>query len=497
LSALPERLPAEQAEAHLRAVVETAHDGIIALDQTGHITLFNRSAERIFGGHADDVVGRPMTSLLSPADHDRYQTALDRFRHPGGSDVDGRTMQMTGLRGDGAEFPLDLSLSSWRAGPQLFFTAIVRDATERMQVDRQLRESETRCRVLIDQVTDYAIFMLDPAGHVITWNLGAERIKGYRRSEILGKHISVFYTAEDLAQKRPATLLRSALTQGSVQDVGWRVRKDGTRFWADVTLTPLYDEAGELQGFSNVTRDATSRWLAEEQARRHAIDLALANRELESFSYSVSHDLRAPLRAIDGFARILQDTAASKLDARDMRYLGRIRTSSQQMGQLIDDLLNLAHISRSHLRRERVDLSAMAEEVADEMQARQPQRAVEFAIAPGLFAHGDVSLLRTVMHNLIENAWKFTSKHPRARIEVGSRFERGGYVYYVRDDGAGFDMAYAAKLFGAFQRLHDADEFDGTGIGLATVQRIVHHHGGRVWAEGEVERGATFYFTLG
>jgi light-regulated signal transduction histidine kinase (bacteriophytochrome) len=291
--------------------------------------------------------------------------------------------------------------------------------------------------------------------------------------------------------------MRTALAQGSAQDVGWRVRKDGTRFWADVTLTPLYDEAGTLQGFSKVTRDATPRWLAEEQARRHAIDLALANRELESFSYSVSHDLRAPLRAIDGFAKILRETASARLDARDIRYLDRIRTSSQQMGRLIDDLLNLAHISRSHIRRERVDLVAVAEEIADELQVRQPDRDVEFVIAPGLYAHGDATLLRTVLHNLIENAWKFSSKHPRARIEVGSRFERGGYVYFVRDDGAGFDMAYAAKLFGAFQRLHDADEFEGTGIGLATVQRIVHHHGGRVWAEGEVERGATFYFTLG
>jgi PAS domain S-box-containing protein len=491
------RLQAEHVETHWRVLIETAHDGIISADRDGRITLFNRAAERMFGWPAEEMLGRPLTSLLPSAERERYESGLERLRDADASEMIGHTLEVTGRRHDGSEFPMELSLSTWRAGRDVCLTVVVRDTTDRRRLDAMLRESEERCRVLIDQVTDYAIFMLDPEGHVLTWNLGAERIKGYTRDEIVGQHFSVFYTPEDVAHKRPATLLRTAQSQGSGQDVGWRVRKDGTRFWADVTLSPLHDDTGALKGFSEVTRDATPRWLAEEQARRHAIDLALANRELESFSYSVSHDLRAPLRAIDGFAKMLVDTAGARLDPRQVRYLERIRKSSQQMGQLIDDLLNLAHISRSHIRRERIDLTAMAEDIADELGGRDPGRDVEFAIAPGLVAHGDASLLRTVMLNLLENAWKFSSRHATARIEVGSRFERGGYVYFVRDDGAGFDMAYAAKLFGAFQRLHDADEFEGTGIGLATVQRIVQHHGGRVWAEGEVERGATFYFTLG
>jgi PAS domain S-box-containing protein len=494
---MSDRLHAERVDAHLHALIETAHDGIVTADESGRITLFNHAAERMFGWSADDVIGRPLTTLMHGEYHDLDREGLERLRMAETSEVISQTMELQGQRKDGSDFPMEMSLSSWHAGDEVFFTAIIRDITERLEMSRLLRESEVRTRVQIDQVTDYAIFMLDTSGLVTSWNMGAERIIGYTREEILGRHMSVFYTPEELSHNRPTTLTRAAVTQGSVQDVGWRVRKDGTRFWADVTLTALYDDAGNLCGFSKVTRDATSRWLAEEQARRHALDLAVANRELESFSYSVSHDLRTPLRAIDGFARILLETSAAHLDARDLRYLDRIRKSSQQMGQLIDDLLNLAHISRSHLRRERLDLSALAEEIADDLRARQPDRHVEFAIAPDLIAHGDSGLLRTVMLNLMQNAWKFSSKHPSARIEVGSRYERGGYVYFVRDNGAGFDMAYSAKLFGAFQRLHDADEFEGTGIGLATVQRIIHHHGGRVWAEGEVERGATFYFTVG
>jgi signal transduction histidine kinase len=245
-----------------------------------------------------------------------------------------------------------------------------------------------------------------------------------------------------------------------------------------------------------------SRTLAEyatkdlEDANR---ELEGANRELEAFSYSVSHDLRAPLRTIDGFSQILQEDFEEVLDEEGLDYLGRVRAASAHMATLIDDLLDLSRVGRRPLRRESVDLTRLAVEIIEELRVSQPERNVEFVVEKDINAYGDVSLLKVALENLLGNAWKFTQREPRARIEFGADRNPGTLapVYYVRDNGAGFDQTYADKLFGAFQRLHGQDEFEGTGIGLATVARIIHRHGGRVWAEGEVGKGATFHFTLG
>ena len=248
-------------------------------------------------------------------------------------------------------------------------------------------------------------------------------------------------------------------------------------------------------GYLLVRRELALRRSAEARllvAKHEAEDVG---RELESFSYSIAHDLRAPLRAIDGFAQALLEDNERDLDATGKDHLRRIRAASQRMGTLIDDLLSLARITRSELVREDVDLSALARSVLDDLRAAEPARDVADVVAPGLAARGDRRLLRVALENLLGNAWKYTSKKPRARIE----FSPAGaepHAFVVRDDGAGFDMAYADRLFGSFQRLHTQDEFPGTGIGLATVQRIVHRHGGRVWAEGRVGEGASFSFTL-
>jgi signal transduction histidine kinase len=230
-------------------------------------------------------------------------------------------------------------------------------------------------------------------------------------------------------------------------------------------------------------------------------ELASANRELEAFSYSVSHDLRAPLRSIDGFSQILLEDYAERFDREGRDYLMRVRAASEHMGNLIDDLLDLSRVSRGPLRRELVDLSVMADRIVQQLRKAESERQVDFVAESGVLAYGDASLLAVALENLLGNAWKFTSGTQEARIEFGASEGTGpgllATVYYVRDNGAGFDMAYADKLFGAFQRLHSTEEFEGTGIGLATVARIVHRHGGEVWAEGEVGRGATFFFTLG
>jgi signal transduction histidine kinase len=247
-------------------------------------------------------------------------------------------------------------------------------------------------------------------------------------------------------------------------------------------------------------RDITLQAAHDDLERRvdeRTKELALANKELESFSYSVSHDLRAPLRSIDGFSLALEEDYGDKLDEAGKRNIHRVRAASQRMGVLIDDLLNLSRLSRLEMERERVDLSKMAKTVATELAGTDEAREIDWVIKEGIETYGDQRLLRVVMDNLLGNAWKYSSKHARARIEFGEQDNSGSPVFFVKDDGAGFDSAYYDKLFAAFQRLHGITEFPGTGVGLATVQRIVRRHNGSVWAESAVEKGATFYFTVG
>ncbi len=256
----------------------------------------------------------------------------------------------------------------------------------------------------------------------------------------------------------------------------------------------VQERAAELQKAYEELRE--HREHLEVLVRQRTAHLDAINRELEAFTYAVSHDLRAPLRAVYGFCRALAEDYGEELDQRANDYLDRVCHAAERMGQLIEDLLNLSRISRGELRREDVDLTTLAREVAAELQEREPKRSVQFVIAEGLAARGDPRLLRVVLENLLGNAWKFTANRPQARIEFGAQEKQGQRVFFVRDNGVGFDMAYAEKLFVPFQRLHSPSKFEGSGIGLATVQRIIHRHGGRIWAEGEPERGATFYFTL-
>jgi signal transduction histidine kinase len=247
------------------------------------------------------------------------------------------------------------------------------------------------------------------------------------------------------------------------------------------------------QRVADRTRELEER---NEELRRNAAELLAANTELDAFAYSVSHDLRAPLRSIDGFSQVLLEDYAPRLDEAGRDYLQRVRAASQRMATLIDDLLKLARVTRSEMRTEAVDMSAIAQDIVADLQRATPDRPVEFAIASGLNARGDSRLLRVALENLLRNSWKYTGNQSQPRIEFGVADGNGERVFMVRDNGAGFDMKYADKLFGVFQRLHTTSEFEGTGVGLATVRRIITRHGGRIWAEGVVDQGATFYFTL-
>jgi signal transduction histidine kinase len=263
----------------------------------------------------------------------------------------------------------------------------------------------------------------------------------------------------------------------------------------------LEEEISERKQAEEALRESEGKYRElsvelEQRVQKRTDQLEGANKELESFAYSVSHDLRAPLRGIDGFSQVLLEDYEEKLDEEGKDYLGRIRSGTQRMGHLIDDLLRLSRLTRSEMRHEPVNLSTLAENVSVALRESGSERKVTFDITPNLKAHGDRYLLGVAIENLFSNAWKFSSGHDQARIEFGVEKLEGKNAYFIRDDGVGFDMAYADKLFGAFQRLHGTTEFPGSGIGLATVQRIIHRHGGQIWAESKVGEGATFYFTL-
>jgi light-regulated signal transduction histidine kinase (bacteriophytochrome) len=271
---------------------------------------------------------------------------------------------------------------------------------------------------------------------------------------------------------------------------------DGRETWVSTTKIPLPDQAGQIIGTFGISRDITERKQAEVALQKAKLELEAANKELEAFSYSVSHDLRAPLRSVDGYSQALLEDYGELLPIEGRNFLERLRGAAHHMAELIEDLLKLSQVTRTHLKSVPVDLTRLAENILAELQRAQPERSVRCRVAPNLNARGDPHLLQVVLENLLNNAWKYTSKQGQAEIEFGSKYENGQTIYFVRDNGAGFDMAYANKLFGAFQRLHTTTEFPGTGIGLATVQRIIQRHGGRIWAESAVGQGATFSFTL-
>lgn len=377
--------------------------------------------------------------------------------------------------------------------------AIAQEATSQAErarsESRRADEQRFQLAAIVESSGD-AIVANGPDGLVQSWNKGAERLFGYAAEDAIGRPISrlVLPGCEDDEPPLAAAWAKGepALSFETV----WR-RKDGSEVDVSVTVSPIRDSRGDLVGASMAARDISDRKRAEAAVLRAREAAEGANRELEAFSYSVAHDLRAPLRAVDGFGHALLEDYGEKLDAEGRRYIERMREAAKKMGRLIDSLLELGRVTQIGLRSQQVDLSELARASADRLRESQPNRDVAFVICEGLTEKGDPALLGAAIENLLGNAWKFTRNRQDARIEFGLAREGVEKAYFVRDNGAGFDMAFASKLFGVFQRLHATREFEGTGVGLATVQRIVRRHGGRVWAEGKVGEGACFHFTLG
>jgi PAS domain S-box-containing protein len=459
--------------------------------ETLRFLAVNAAAVRKYGYTPSEFQDMTIRDIRPPEDVPRLMKAVSQIGSgsPGGGTWRHRTK-------DGAMLEVEVVSHTLTFMGRRAQLVMAHDITERRRAEAALTASEERFRALAVSAND-AIVSADHHGQITYFNPAAERIFGHTASEVTGTSITVLMPerfrephrigfARFLATREPHVVGRT------VELVG--MRKDGSEFPVELSLA-TWERDAEL-GFTAILRDVTARREADDALKRYAAQLEVANSELDAFSYSVSHDLRAPLRSIDGFSAALLEDCADRLGETARDHLGRVRRASQRMAGLIDDLLALSRVTRATLTRERVDLSTLARQICSELRQRDPTRDAEFLIPTDIVSEGDPHLLRIALENLLGNAWKYTARTPQAVIQFGAAENNGSHSYFVRDNGAGFDMRYAEKLFGAFQRLHSAGEFEGTGIGLATVQRIIHRHGGRVWAEGAVGHGATFYFTL-
>ncbi len=508
---ITERANAEEAlrrsEARKRAILDSALDAILYIDHVGIVHEWNQAAQRIFGYPAPRAVGRSMDELIIPPEiRSVYYNRLSEYLATGVGSLLGRPIELALMRMDRSEFQAELAITRVADEEPPRFTVVIRDISQRQAAEQALRQSEERFRLLVEGVVEYAIYLLDAEGRVTFWNPGAERLMGFGEKDILGQPLTRFYTIEDCEQHKPEQILQAATAQGRVEEESWRMRKDGSHFWANTLTTALRDASGRLWGFARISRNVTERRQAAEQVRllneqlrqrveERTAELEVANKELEAFNYSVSHDLRAPLRHIEGFTRLLQKSAP-ELNDECRGYLETIAEATRQMGKLIDGLLAFSRIGRAELRTTWISLEELVWAARQDLQDDLVGRQVEWAVNPLPEVQADPVLLRQVLVNLLSNALKYTRPREKARIEIGANVTDTEVTVFVRDNGVGFDMRYADKLFNVFQRLHAVSQFEGIGIGLANVRRIVQRHGGRVWAEAASGQGATFYFSL-
>lgn len=490
-----------ESEARFRGLLDSAPDAIVIVDQNGVINLVNSQAEKWFGYSRDELLGKPIEWLVPERFRKHHIAQRQGYTAMPVARPMGLEMDLHGLRKDGSEFPVEISLSPLETERGLLVSSIIRDVTARKRAEEAQHQMQMRYKELITNLP-VGVYRNTPGagGCFLEVNPAmVEIFEAKSAAELLSHPVRELYCDPDAREAVSDKLMRTG--QIKSEELHLKTLR-GRNFIAAITAVLKKDARGEVY-FDGIVEDVSERKESElciqqlnQSLRARSAELETINHELEAFSYSVSHDLRAPLRAMDGFSRTLLNEYTESLDEKGKDRLNRIRAGAQRMAALIDDLLKLSRVSRTEIKREPVDLTGMAQEVMDELQQNEPQRKVQFTVQPDLCTQGDARLLRVVMDNLLGNAWKFTGQRADAIIEMGRSQDGAEYSYFIRDNGAGFDMAYADKLFGAFQRLHDTGEFPGTGIGLATVQRVIRKHGGRIWAESAVGEGATFYFTL-
>jgi PAS domain S-box-containing protein len=466
----------------LASVIQSSHDAVIGETLDRVITSWNPSAERLYGYVAADMIGQPIDALISPENRDKEMAIRAAITRGGRVEE----FQSDRVRNDGTKVTVSMILSPIADSSEKIVgvSTISRDLS-----GRQL--AETRFRALLDAAPDAMVCVAD-TGRITLVNVQAERLFGYQRQDLEGQLIELL-VPEDARAVHPR--LRAGYLADPVprpMGAGLQLagrRRDGSTFPAEISLSSMNTDEGRL--VMAAVRDATEQ-------RRQRDELERAYRDLESFAYSVAHDLRTPLRALAGFSEVLREDYGEVLGETGRGYAARIERASEQMATLIDDLLRLSRVSRAEIHLTPVDLGADAVRVAGELKHEDPDRRVRFIVRQPVWVLGDRVLVRNVLQNLLGNAWKFTSDRDEALIEFGTTPSgEDGYVCcYVHDNGAGFDPAYGHKLFIPFQRLHTTSQFPGTGAGLASVRQIVERHGGQVRAEGAVGVGATFYFSL-
>ncbi len=503
---ISERQKSEKALADQGNIIQHINDAVITIDKDIFITSWNSAAERMYGWKAEEAIGRKAedifaTEFASTTRAEALQTLQDTGEY---------SAEVTQARKDGTRLHVETRTVVIPAanGDTAGFVSVNRDITERKQADESLLESQAQMSGIVNSAMD-AIISTDTEQNILIFNPAAEAMFQYDQSEAIGQPLERFIPERfrEAHRRYIDDFGRTGVTKRAMK--GFSIvtgrRSNGDEFPSEASISQL-DIAGR-KIYTVILRDITERKLAEEEIRRlnekleervieRTAQLRSANKELEAFSYSVSHDLRAPLRAINGYTQILVEDYVSVLDEEGKRVCSIIRSEAQRMGDLIDDLLSFSRLSRKEIQLIKVDMKALAYSVYGELTKEEERERIDFKVGKLPMAHGDPSLLHQVWINLISNAIKFTSKKERSVIEVGTKRSDDENIYYVRDNGAGFDIQYVDKLFGVFQRLHSEDEFEGTGVGLAIVQRIIQRHGGRVWAEGETDKGATFYFAL-
>ena len=507
-----------------RLMVESIQDyAIFMLDPEGNVATWNAGAQRIKGYRTDEIVGQHFSKFYSIEDRaaGKPERVLETARRTGKFEEENWR-----IRKDGSRFWAHVLVTELRSqeGQRLGFVKVTRDLTERKIAEEKLHLSEERFRLLVEGVQDYAILMLDPQGHVASWNAGAERINGYRADEIIGQHFSKFYPPQDIADDKPQRELRIAAEIGKYAEEGWRLRKDGSRFWAGVLITAIRDRQGRLTGFSKVTRDLTERKIAEEslkhanarlelRVQERTRDLELANEnlreekrmlekvnlELDNFIYIASHDLRSPLRTIVSYIQIALQDIRGQISADNAQMLDDAVDAALRMNTLIEDLLTLSRVSRIQNPITTVPSGKFVDEAVKRLQGQIREHRVRVDISgdfPEIMC--DRIKLTEVFVNLLNNAIKFSASPDGKETVVEMKYEDAGafHRFCVRDEGIGIEPRYHTSIFEMFNRLHDPAAYEGTGLGLYIARKIVEAHKGRIWVESEPGKGSSFHFTI-